>query len=211
MKSFFKSIFSLLLVCLTGNLVFAAAVTAPLSVTSVKVTDDKHIRINFSEAIDSDSVVLKVMKQSDNTTIKLDAISAIADSPQSVEITLDDTLVEASSYTLTVIAGIGVSGSTITDGASALQDFITPSPLKVFGEEVLNAPSNPNAVLTDPPKTTTQNTPTKASGSATPPPIREVEATPTPTEELPLTGPNSLFFLLLSIPLAYFFLKRKSL
>jgi methionine-rich copper-binding protein CopC len=84
--------------------VFAAAVTAPLSVTSVKVTDDKHIRINFSEAIDSDSVVLKVMKQSDNTTIKLDAISAIADSPQSVEITLDDTLVEASSYTLTVIA-----------------------------------------------------------------------------------------------------------
>jgi methionine-rich copper-binding protein CopC len=84
--------------------VFAAAVTAPLSVTSVKVTDDKHIRINFSEAIDSDSVVLKVMKQSDNTTIKLDVISAIADSPQSVEITLDDTLVEASSYTLTVIA-----------------------------------------------------------------------------------------------------------
>ena len=83
---------------------FAAAVTAPLSVTSVKVTDDKHIRINFSEAIDSDSVVLKVMKQSDNTTIKLDVISAIADSPQSVEITLDDTLVEASSYTLTVIA-----------------------------------------------------------------------------------------------------------
>jgi hypothetical protein len=44
--------------------VFAAAVTAPLSVTSVKVTDNKHIRINFSEAIDSDSVVLKVMKQS---------------------------------------------------------------------------------------------------------------------------------------------------
>jgi methionine-rich copper-binding protein CopC len=111
--------------------VFAAAVTAPLSVTSVKVTDNKHIRINFSEAIDSDSVVLKVMKQSDNSTIKLDALTAVTDSPQSVDVTLDDVLVEASSYTLTVIAGIGVSGATITDGASALQDFITPSPLKI--------------------------------------------------------------------------------
>ena len=98
----------------------------------MKVTDNLHIRINFSEAIDPESVVMKVMKQSDNSTIKLDSINTVADNPQSVDITLDDELVEASSYTLTVIAGIGISGSTITDGASALQDFITPSPLKIF-------------------------------------------------------------------------------
>ena len=99
------------------------------------------------------------MKQSDNSTVKLDAISAVPEEKESVDVTLDDVLVEASSYTLTVIAGIGVSGATITDGAAALQDFITPSPLKVAGEETMNAPSNPNAVLTK--DSDTENTTTK--------------------------------------------------
>ena len=88
---------------------FAASVATPLSVSSVKVNDNKHIRINFSEAIDPESVVLKVMKQSDNSTVTLDSIQRIEGSPQSIELVLDDELVEASSYTLTVIAGIGIS------------------------------------------------------------------------------------------------------
>ena len=94
MKSLFKSIFSLLLVCLTCTSLFAASVPAPLSVKSVKVTDNKHIRISFSEAIDPESVVLKVVKQSDNSTIKLDAVSAVQNERESVDLTLDDVLVE---------------------------------------------------------------------------------------------------------------------
>jgi methionine-rich copper-binding protein CopC len=85
-------------------MVFAAAVATPLSVSSVKVTDNQHVRINFSESIDPESVVLKITKQSDNSTIKLDSIKKIDGSPESIELVLDDELVEASSYTLTVIA-----------------------------------------------------------------------------------------------------------
>lgn len=184
--------------------------------TSVKVTDNKHIRINFSEAIDPESVVLKITKQSDNSAVTLDSISPVDDNKQSVDLTLDDVLVEASSYTLTIIAGIGVSGSTITDGASALLDFITPSPLKVWGDETLNAPSNPNAVLTEPTSTTPlliqQTPPASSSGKTDPAPVKQVEApAPVPTEELPLTGPNTLFFLMVSIPLAYFLIRRRSI
>lgn len=218
MKSFFNSIISLLLVCLTWSIAFAASVAAPLSVASVKVTDTNHVRINFSEAVDPESVVLKITKQSDNSTIKLDSIQKIEGSPQSIELVLDDELVEASSYTLTVIAGIGVSGSTIIDGASALLDFITPSPLKVAWEETLNAPANPSAVLTEnPPSSSSSVTPTNNTSSSNnqprqpTPTVDEDEWGPTPTEELPLTGPNTLFFLLLSVPLAYIFLKRKSI
>ena len=38
----------------------------------------------------------------------------------------------------------------------------------------------------------------------------EEEETPVPTEELPLTGMNSLFFLILAFFLAYIFLKKKA-
>jgi hypothetical protein len=173
----------------------------------VKVTDDKHLRITFSEAIDTDTIVLKITKQSDNSTIKTDAISGVADMPESVDVTLDDTLVEASSYTLTVIAGIGKSGATITDGASALQDFITPSPLKVSPEEgQLNAPPNPNAVMTN---TSTVLPNTQADTKPTPV-MEEIE--PVATEELPLTGPSTFLFLSLALILAYVAIQgRKSL
>lgn len=212
MKRFFASIILLFLFSMMWNTLFAATQSTPLSVTSVKVTDNKNIRINFSEEIDAESVVLKILKQSDNSTVKLDSITLSPDSKTSVDVVLDDPLVEASSYTLTVIAGIAKSGSTITDGAAALQDFITPSPLKVASDVVLNAPSNPNAVITptSDTKTATQSTQTIVPERQEPVKTPVKVETPAPTEELPLTGPNSLFFLIIALPLAYIFLKRKS-
>jgi LPXTG-motif cell wall-anchored protein len=204
MSLLFKSIFSLLLVWISSFFSTGYIYSADqLSVSTVRVTDDKHIRITFSEPIDAESIVLKIAKQSDNSTIKTDAISSVVDAPESIDVTLDDTLMEASSYTLTVIAGIGKSGATITDGAAALQDFITPSPLKVFAPETeFNAPANPNAVMTQTGSSTNNVSPSTVNNRVDP-----VE--PAPAEELPLTGPSSLILIGLALVLAYMLIWRK--
>jgi hypothetical protein len=41
----------------------------------------------------------------------------VTDTPESVDVILDTDLEEGSSYTLTALAAVGVSGSTIVDGA----------------------------------------------------------------------------------------------
>lgn len=165
--------------------------------------DSKKVRITFSDGIDMTSIVLKISKQSDNSSVAISDMTAVKDIPESVDIILTDDLEEWSSYTLTVQAAIGTSGSTIVDGAGALKEFVTPSPLKK-ANPVLNAPSNPTAVVAkDPPVEAVTPTPDEEV------PIEPVEETPVPTEELPLTGMNPSIFLFLVLPFAYILLRRK--
>ncbi len=104
---------------------------------------------------------------------------------------------------MTAIAAVGISGSTITDGAEALKDFSAPVPLKKFAAS-LSAPSNPAAIIVKDTKTETKD----------PAPVKEEPKkdtpTPAPTEELPLTGTNPLFLLLLALPFSYFLLRRRA-
>lgn len=174
-----------------------------LSLKSVSVVDSKKVRITFSDGIDMTSIVLKISKQSDNSTVVISDMSPVKDIPESVDIILTDDLEEWSSYTLTVQAAIGTSGSTIVDGAGALKEFVTPSPLKK-ATTVLNAPPNPTAVVAqDDPEET--ETPVEEDV-----PVEPVEETPVPTEELPLTGMNPIIFLLFALPFSYILLRKKN-
>ncbi len=176
-------------------------ISTELTLKSVSVIDSKKIRITFSDAIDMTSIVLKISKQSDNGSIAINDMVPVKDIPESVDLILTADLEEGSSYTLTVQAAIGTSGSTIIDGAGALKEFVTPSPLKK-AIPVLNAPTNPSAVLSD--------DEIKVTPDEEDPVLTPDEETPVPTEELPLTGMNPFIFLLLALPFAYIILRKKS-
>lgn len=200
-------IFSLAYLCLSllGSvfLTHAAEPSTELSVKSVNVMDSKKVRIAFSDGIDMTSIVLKISKQSDNSSVVISELIWVKDILDSVDVILESDLEEGSSYTLTVQAAIWTSGSTIIDGAGALKEFVTPSPLKK-AEVVLSAPVNPAAVIVkeDEKEITSAKTPTVVT------PLEE--ESPVPTEELPLTGMNPFFFLLLALPFAYILLRKKS-
>ncbi len=180
--------------------------TTELSLKSVSVLDSKKVRITFSDGIDMTSIVLKISKQSDNSSIVISDMALVKNIPESVDLILSEDLEEWSSYTLTVQAAIGTSGSTIIDGAGALKEFVTPSPLKK-ANPVLNAPANPGAVLSDNETKVTPDPVTSDGENSTIVPEEEV---PVPTEELPLTGMNPLIFLVLILPFAYIFLRKKN-
>jgi hypothetical protein len=152
---------------------------AELSLKTVTVLDSASMRVSFSDNVDLSSLVLKIVKQSDSSSVSIDDIIEVADTPDSVDVILKDELEEGSSYTLTVLAAIGTSGSTIIDGAGALREFVTPSPLKK-ASATLNAPPNPSAVTVDEgqEEEVIEDTPQLE-------PVEE--ETPVPTEELPLT------------------------
>ncbi len=172
---------------------------ADLSLSTVKVMDDKHIRVVFTEAVDIESITLKITKQTDNSNLRIGSITWVTDAPEAVDVTLDDELVEANSYSVTAIAAVGISGSTITDGALAIKDFATPSPLKK-SQIVLSAPTNPNAVTVKPLSSTTKSKTQEI-------PKKDV---PVPTNELPLTGMNPFLLIAIILPLTYFLLRRRA-
>lgn len=174
-----------------------------LELKSLKVVDSRTIRALFSEDIDATSVVLKIAQQSNNSAVDVALVNQVADTPDTVDITLDEDLEEGTSYTMTILAAVGVAGSTITDGASALKEFVTPSPLKK-SEDALNAPKNPTAVTVK--EETPKVTPVEEEIPVEEKNVEEV----LPTEELPLTGMNPVMFLLIACAIAFLFLKRKS-
>ncbi len=159
--------------------------------------DDKHIRVVFTEAVDIESITLKITKQTDNSNLRIASITWVTDAPEAVDVTLDDELVESNSYSVTAIAAVGISGATITDGALAIKDFATPSPLKK-SQVILSAPTNPNAVT--------------IKSSTTKPKTQEIPKKDVlvPTDELPLTGMNPFFLIAIILPLTYFLLRRRA-
>lgn len=188
----------------TGSVsaVITDTLATPLAVKAIKVSDDMHIRVVFSEAVEVATVKMKLVKQSDGTTIAVNSLTGVDLAPDSVDIVVDSALNEGNAYTLTTISAVGISGSTITDWALAVKDFITPVPLKKSAPVVFNAPSNPTAILV---KTGAVATKSTASGT-----VEVKKEKVVPTEELPLTGMNPLFLLFLALPLAYFSLRKRA-
>ncbi|MDD2694041.1 MAG: hypothetical protein PHY14_03845 [Candidatus Gracilibacteria bacterium] len=221
-----KYIFTLLLsflVFVSGGVALAATgdmtsdtvsdqTIASLKVTSVDTVDNFRLNVIFSERVNLDTVKLKITKQSDNSTLKIASLTGSIEDSSMVGVNLDTELQEGTAYTLTVISVVAESGAVITDGALAIRDFITPTILQK-SDESLNAPTNPNAVMT----TSTGLTPT-TSGL---PNLRPVDSTSetatgaTPvvpvTEELPLTGMNPFFFLVVILPLAFLLMRKRTL
>ena len=179
-----------------------------LSVKSVKVIDDTHVQILFSEDIDVSSVKVQLVKQSDHSSFRISSYTGVTATPSAVEITLNSNLQEGTSYSITVLSVVGKSGATISDGALALKDFITPIPLKKSAAPVLNAPSNPNAVMVNSGSVTaTQSTLSVSPSTNGTGATEKNKETPS---ELPLTGMNPLILLLVILPISYFFLRKRA-
>lgn len=60
----------------------------------MSVVDSKKVRITFSDGIDMTSIVLKISKQSDNSSVAISDMTAVKDIPESVDIILTDDLEE---------------------------------------------------------------------------------------------------------------------
>lgn len=190
----------------------------PLSLESITPRDTTHIDVEFSSPVNLSTLKLKIVKQVDNSAVKILSLSGLAEDAFTTRINLETELTAGTAYTLTVISAVGEDGSVIRDGALALREFITPSPLLQY-VDVLNAPSNPSAVLV---QTGNANPPTSIKPVDVPAPVKVTTpvtnptsvVTPTPVKpeatELPLTGMNPFFLLLIVVPIAYIFLKRKA-
>ncbi len=175
---------------------------------SIAVQDDTHLDITFSLPVSLDTLKLKIVKQSDASSVKIVSLSGSVENPSIIQVTLETVLLPGTAYTLTVVSAVGDDGSVIRDGALALKDFVTPSPLPVY-VAILSAAPNPNAVLVK-------------TGSETPQPVLTTKEIPTVTppvvvkkdpkveiKELPLTGMNPLFLLIVIFPLVLFILRKK--
>ena len=147
---------------------------------------------------------LKITKQGDNSAIKIASMTGSKTDDTIVRITLESELQEWSAYTLTAISAIGKDGSLIKDGALALKDFVTPIPLK-RPEPVLSAAPNPNAILV---KTGTATTTVAPERPLVTQPTVKSQVIP-PTKELPLTGMNPFYLLIVILPIALFFMRKK--
>lgn len=67
---------------------------ASLNLQTVKVIDNQHIRVVFTEAVQVDTVTLQIKKQSDNSTIRINILTGVTDSPEAIDLTLGDDLSE---------------------------------------------------------------------------------------------------------------------
>lgn len=163
--------------------------------------DDMHISISFNQNIVPEAVRVGITKQSDGSNVKVDKITGVTNTPESVVIALSDVLEEGATYTITIKSAISESWVVIKEGADAVREFTTPTPLKK-SVIVFNAPPNPNAVVATGSKTNTGVSTTEKTWSGT--------ASPSKTAtELPLTGMNPLIFLLIAWSLAFILVSRK--
>lgn len=175
--------------------------------------DNLHVQVRFSEPVDLLTAKLKLTKQSDNSTLKIASLTG-GSQENIIVMNLETELQEGSAYTLTVVSAVGESGSVIRDWALALRDFVTPVPLKQY-EIVVNAPPNPNAVIVGSVETgsvvdtTVQNTNSTIASSSGAPASTGANVQIPVSQELPLTGMNPLYFLILVLPIAFFLTKRR--
>jgi len=186
----------------------SARTELPLLVESILATDDRHITLEFNQNIIRESVRVRISKQSDESNVRIESFSGAVDS-NNITIRLTDTLDANTAYKMTIISAISENGIIIRDGADGLKEFVTPIELKRYEPIELNAPNNPNAVMIDDP-TPTQDTVINATTTTTTPVVPSPQPSPSETaEELPLTGMNSLLFIIIAVWLAGVLLLRR--
>ena len=70
------------------------------------VEDDMHVRLDFTENIVTESVRIRIAKQTDGTNIKVESLTGVMDDPKATYVTLVDLLEAGESYTITVISAL---------------------------------------------------------------------------------------------------------
>ncbi len=187
-----------------------------LHIKDIISKDLSSLNLVFGEKVQVDTVKVKVVKQSDNSSVDVGDITAEKDAKMidTVKISFTSDLEGGTSYKLTVISATSESWKNIKEWVDAIKEFATPikAPVAVAQNKptestmTLNAPDNKSAVLSTATPTPTP-VPTKTVTPPVTPPAVEVPKAPS----LPVTGMNPLFLLIIALPVALLFLvKRRS-
>ncbi len=185
----------------TSPVVMAQGVDTPLLLSTVSVTDAMTVGLEFNQAIQIDSLRVRIIDQATNESVRIASITG-STTPRLAVIKTSTALTAGASYVLTITSALSTTEMTIKAGIDSIREFSVPVTLKGAS---LNAPSNPNAVIA-------------ASGSMTKPTLTQSGsasgsmAKPSDTEALPATGtPTTLLIILAAISaFALLFVRKRA-
>ncbi len=182
----------------TGTTPATPAVTTqatemPLLLSTVSVTDAMTVGLEFNQAIQIDSLRVRIIDQATNESVRIASITG-SSTPNIAKIQTSTALTAGASYVLTITSALSTTDMTIKAGIDSIREFSVPVTLKGAS---LNAPSNPTAVITASGAT---KVPMKQSGSASGTIVKSSDetlpATGTPTTILIILAALSAFALL---------------
>jgi hypothetical protein len=124
-----------------------AAQVSSLAITNVVAEDNKTISLEFSAALGTDPVTIKVMKISDNSDVPVSKVLPDPSSPNKVLATVATVLDPSSSYSITIISAKDTKGNNIQEGVNGVKEFQTAPTLAASPESDLNAASASGATL----------------------------------------------------------------
>lgn len=170
-----------------------------LLLSTVSVVDATTVGLEFNQSIQIDSLRVRIIDQATNESIRIATITG-ATNPRVATITTAAALTAGASYVLTITSALSTTDMTIKAGIDSIREFSAPVPLK---GAVLNAPSNPTAVIA-------------ATGTLVKPAMTQsgtasgAVVNPQDTEALPATGtPTTLLIILAAISSLALLMVRK--
>ena len=174
------------------------ATETPLLLSTVSVTDAMTVGLEFNQAIQIDSLRVRIIDQATNESVRIASITGSTIASMAM-VNTSTALTAGASYVLTITSALSSTEMTIKAGIDSIREFSVPVTLKGAS---LNAPSNPNAVIVA--SGATKPTMTQ-SGSASGSMIK-----PEDTEALPATGtPTTILIILAAISASALIFIRK--
>lgn len=114
----------------SGAVTTATTTVAPsLKLTSVSVVNEKTLTLDFSAALSSKPVTVKLTKSSDNSTVTVASVVTNPLTPTKSTVNLTAPLSTSSSYSLVIIDATDVKGLPISEGVNAVKEFATAATL----------------------------------------------------------------------------------
>ena len=170
----------------------------PLLLSTVSVTDAMTVGLEFNQAIQIDSLRVRIIDQATNESVRIASITG-STTANIATVKTSTALTAGASYVLTITSALSTTEMTIKAGIDSIREFSVPVTLKGAS---LNAPSNPSAVIAGSGATKPTMTQSgSASGSMT---------KPQDTEALPATGtPTTILIILAAISASALLFVRK--
>ncbi len=126
-----------------------AAAASSLAITNVTAQDNKTITLEFSAALGTDPVTVKITKTTDSSDVPVAEVTPDASSPNNVLVKVATVLDANSSYSVTVISAKDAAGNNIQEGVNGVKEFQTPVNLAASPEAgALDAAAGTGASMT---------------------------------------------------------------
>lgn len=114
----------------------SGAMAEGFALVSVNTQNTRTITIEFSAALGSDPVEVKLQKTANSASIPVKSVVTDSANPTTATVTLDADLEGDSTYSLTVVSAKDANGATISEGVNAMKEFTTIASLPPAAEVV---------------------------------------------------------------------------